>query len=767
MRPHTAITHSVLSFVIWVLVSCASIPTPTGPVSVDPKTLPVTLAVLPVRFLAVEKDVAGDFPIDAGTEKGEFVGNLTRGVVQNQLAGKGYNLRALPQVDRKLGADSWQSLTPDALCDRLGVDGLVYPEILTATMVSAVAYDLFKIEARIKMVNRLGTEVGAWRESASKRKVSLPTSVVGLTATVVGAFIDEPARKQMRLVIYDWGYRVSQPVPDNPLGKRLPEIRSVDSNIDRGVFAAGDTIKVTVNAENDLSGTFDLGEFKKDLPLSPVGDGTYQGIYVVQPGEETTGQPLTIRLMRPNGIERVWIEAGATVSIDGVPPPTPEKLTAQAGQDGVRLTWRLPQGEALKEFVVEKSTTAVGGFEAAASSQQLEWLDNTVAQGETCYYRVAAVDLAGNRSVKGQTIPVTVPFFDEVPLEASLSGDLVPGVYRLSTEAHIAAGHTLSIGPGTSLHIEGDNRIVVDGILDIAGSEQRPVILDGDGWTGIMVSERGQVRVTDAVLKSCAPCLENGGNAALTAVSVKGGRGDGLLLTGNGVMSLEKSDVSGFERGVVIKGGKGSIEKSALSNNTIGLDLVDGTVSLADNSLFDNSQSEIRTTRKLVLENNYLGAAAVADLKLDGDILVKSILDAPYPHGRKVVLVDDTQSTPEERARRFEAHKQKGIDAFGQRRFGDAHQELTAALALKKDAEVFLYLAYTQGSLGEEAKMAGTLDQGIAAFPYEVRLYQLYIKHLAAKGEKEKAQTLLERAIKMNPDDQNLMFLKDYVGNME
>ena len=112
------------------------------------------------------------------------------------------------------------------------------------------------------------------------------------------------------------------------------------------------------------------------------------------------------------------------------------------------------------------------------------------------------------------------------------------------------------------------------------------------------------------------------------------------------------------------------------------------------------------------------------------------------------------------------ATSRRESDAFGQRHFGDAHQELTAALMLKKDPEVFLYLAYTQGSLGEEAKMAETLDQGIEAFPYEVRLYQLYIKTLAAKGEKKKALTLLDRAIKMNPDDQNLLFLKDYVEAM-
>ncbi len=753
----------ILLGLVWVVASCAPTPTTTDSRSIDAAALPKTLAVLPIRFLAVEEEVPGDFPLESESEKGRFVGELARGVIHNQLAGKGYDMRVLNQVDQKLGADRWQDLTPQVICERLDVDGIIYPEIVTATMVTAVAYDLFKIEAKIKMVNRMGTELGVWQDRASKRKISLPTSVVGLTATVVGALVDDPAKKQMRLVIYDWGYRVCQFVPDNPQGTRLPEILSVESNVDRGVFAAGSSINVKASAESDLSCSFDLGDFKTDLPMVPVGDGIYQGVYVVQTGDQVAGQPLSIRLVRPNGVERVWIEAGATVTIDGVLPPVPEELTARARNEGVQLTWSLPQGEALKEFVVEKSTTAVGDFSVLAQSKQLQFLDGDVSQGQTYYYRVCTVDMAGNHSGYGPTTPVTVPFFDEVVLGAELSGNLVPGAYRLTQESHVPIGSVLSIGPGTTITVEGDSRIVVDGMLRVAGSSQRPTTFEGDGWTGIAVSSRGQAQLTDAVLKGCRPCLENAGNATLASVSVKGSRGDGLVLTDEGVMALTGVNVVGCERGVVIAGGRGTIEQSVLSGNTVGLDITGGDVVLHGNSLFDNTQSELRTNRKMVLAENYLGTATVKDIKADGDILVKSLLDAPYPHGRKVVLFDDKAITPEVMDRRFEEHKRKGIDAFTKRRFGDAHQELTAALTIRKDPEVFLYLAYAQSSMGEEDKMVETLEQGLSAFPYEVRLYQIYIKYLAANGENEKALNLLNRAIKMNPDDQNLLFMKQYI----
>ena len=331
-----------------LLASCAHVEKPPQVSYVESTTLPSKLAVLPLKFLPVKESVTGDFPVEASSDKGQFIGELARGVIHNQLAGKGYDMRLLSVIDKKLKGSAWSDMSAQALCEKLDVDGLVYPEIDTATMVTGVAYDLFKIEAKIRLVNKAGAELGSWKDSASKRKIALPTSPVGLATTIAGAFLDESARKQMRLVIYDWGWKVCQFVPDSPLGKSLPEVVSVDSNIDKDVFAMGEQIKVQVVAEKDLSCTFDLGNFKKNLPMSATGGGTYQGIYVVQEGDHAAHQPLSMHLTRPNGVERIWLETGGTVTVDGVLPPAPGKIVAQVSRGGVSLNWALPQGEDLK-----------------------------------------------------------------------------------------------------------------------------------------------------------------------------------------------------------------------------------------------------------------------------------------------------------------------------------------------------------------------------------------------------------------------------------
>jgi hypothetical protein len=747
----------------WLLAACAGPQQSAQAPQVETDRLPTKIAVLPARYLLDEQEAVGDFPVDPADDEAGFIGDLARGAIHNQLAGKGYAVQPLRQVNRSLEKNDWTALPASQLCEKLAVDGLLYPEIHNATMMRAVAYDRFKIDARIRFVNRQGEELGVWRDNAAKRKIALPTSPVELAATVVGALLDEPASKQMRLVVYDWGDKVSHAVPDCPYGQSLPDVVSVESNIDHRLFAAGERIEIKLTGEKGVDGRFDLGEFKRNQPMTEVESGVYQGVYVVRQGDRAAGLTLQVRLTRPNGAQRIWVETGGSLTLDGILPPPPADLRARAGKEGVTLSWTPPPGDDVQTFVVEKSATAVGDFSQVARTRELRWLDAEVAEGATCYYRVRAVDAAGNRSGQEHTLRATMPCYQEVTLRGPLSGTLAPGVYRIEESTRVAAGSVLEIGPGTRLTLAPEVGLAINGRLKVAGSPQRPAILEGQGWRGIEIAARGQAELSHAVLKGCGACLQNSGSLVMQGVCVKGDGGDGLQVLDEGVTTLRKVEVSGCQRGVLISGGKAAIETATLRDNAIGLEVAGGDLELRDCNLGGNRQWQLKTDRQLVLEGHYLGASTVEELKLQGDILVESLLDAPYPQGRKIVLVDDRDITPEVIEERFAKHKSRGMTAFAERRFGDAHQQLTQAMQLKRDRETYLYLAYTQSCLGEQKHMAATLERAIAAFPYEVRLYQVYVKHLVASGQQARALTMLNKALKMNPDNPNLAFMKQYV----
>ncbi|NIA10382.1 MAG: hypothetical protein GWP10_11810, partial [Nitrospiraceae bacterium] len=751
----------VLSIVL-VISSCAIHTKPHEISYVEKKAIPRRIAVLPARIVS-QKAQKVQWPIDPKSEKGMFITGLVRSVIQNQLSGKGYSMLRLDLVDKKL-ASSGNKISPEKACDLLGVDGLIYPVILSASMVSAVAFNLYKIEAKVKMVNKDGKELGTWSESASKRKIALPTGPVGAAATVVGAIIEESAKKQMRLVIYDWGWKIAQFIPDSPYGKALPQVVSVDTNIDKGTFVAGDQVIVDVTAEKDLTCTFDLGNFKKGLPMPYAGGGTYKGIYVVQKGDHTSTQTLTIHLVRPNGTERVWLETGGTITVDAIAPPAPEKIKAEASRQGISLSWGLPEAKDLKEFIVERSKAAVGKFSLLARTEKLTYLDAEVSQGSTYYYRVRSVDRAGNRSSQDNPLGITVPFFDEVKLPRQLTGHLVTGVYLVNGEAVIPQGEIVKIGPGSTIKFSSGSSIIARGSLKVTGSSRLPTVFEGDGWKGIVVGPSGRVEISNSILRGCAPCImAMGGNLEIDSVALKGKRGDGIIINGDTVFGAKNVEITGCKRGLFLNGGKDRVEESTITKNDVGIKVKSGTVELVNNNIFKNLDKDIISPGKLVLEDNYLGSASVKKLNLDGDILVKSLLDAPFPYGRKVILIEEGEITPANIKKHFQRYKARGKKAFTERRYGDAYQYFTKALRLKEDREIYLYLAYTQMALGETKKLERTLKKGIEAFPYEVRLYQVYVKYLTAKGKTKEALHLLGKALKMNPNDENLNFMKQYL----
>ncbi|MFO7599064.1 MAG: hypothetical protein R6X27_04555 [Candidatus Desulfacyla sp.] len=749
-----------------MMTSCGGGQKTRGPQAVnimEEKEIPDRVAVLPA-LLQPPKDEDMSLEIKPGSEDESFVTELVRGVINNQLSGKGYTTLPLNRVDQLLSSSSqeWKAMTPEALCKLLNVNGVIYPDILSATMLKTVAYDQYSVDAQIKMVNRQGKVLGTWSEAASKRKIAIPTSPIGAVATIAAAAMDEPAKQHMRLVVYDWGWKISQFIQDSPHMKALPEVLSVITNIDRGTFADGDRIEVEVNAEKGLTCTFDIGDFKTGISLTPTTEGTYNGAYLVRSGDTTQSQTLAIHLTKPNGVERTWVETGGTVTIDAVAPPPPSQIRAKPGKEGVSLSWTMPKEETdLKAFAVERGDSPVGEFTEVGQTGELEFLDPGVAQGSTTYYRVVSLDAIGNRSVPTKTIKSVMPFFEEMPLAKELKGALVPGVYLAEGESLIPEGETFKMGPGTRIKFSPGASLLSRGVLTIQGTQGKEVMFEGTEWKGIHVTQGGRVEIAHSRFEGCNPCLEaRGGLIQAQSTTVKGAGGTGVVIREEGHLEMEDLWVGGFQTGIVLDGARGKLEKSTITENDVGLVFIKGAVELADNNIHANREHEVTSSGRLVLAGNYLGASAQKDLRLKGDILVTSLLDAPYPNGRKVVLVSDKDITPEVVEARFQEYKKKGVEAFAQRKFGDAYQALNKALSLKDNREVYLYMAYTQMILGEEKMLDKTLAKGIEAFPYEVKLYQIYAKHLTARGKTEEALAMVNRALKMNPDDETLKTMK-------
>ncbi len=730
---------------------------------------PYTVAVLPARLQPPE-DTENSLEVQPGTPDETFLTELVRGVIQNQLAGKGYACQVLPLVDRKVSTlGDWTSITPKDLCRQLQVDGVVVIDIRTARILKAGIYDEYSLDSGVRIIDKAGSPVVDVAETESKRSLSIPTTPLGGVVKLIQLLVDSSARQHMRMVVYAWGWKVAQTIPDNVQGESLPEVLMVSTNIDKGSFAVGDSIDVELNTEKNLTCTFDLGDFRKGIPLSSDGAGVYRGSYVVREGDWTTGQPLQIRMERPNGMKRIWVETGGTIAIDAVPPPPPERLNSSTSVVGVSLLWSVPREEDLISFLVERSESPVAKFVTIASSEKATFVDPDVSQGGAYYYRIRSRDRLGNVSKPSNVLEVIVPQFGETVLPEPLKETLVPGAYKVERDLVVPNGVVFRPGAGVTLLFSPDAGLIVDGRLEMKGTEENPILLEGlngGPWKGIQVGRSGHADIEHARLRGCSTCVEvSGGKGTLTRSTLEGNGGTGVMLQKNLFFGLQEVRITDFETGILVERGEGSIDGCTLTHNTVGLQFIRGALRIMNSNFYEN-RTNVNASEPVVLEGCYLGAGNSGSGELPSGVLVRELLDAPYPQGRKISVSQPDQEvpvSPVQTEQRYEEHKAAGLAAFERGDFQSARDSLNIALTLKSDKEVFKTLAYAQIYLKEPDKAGETLQKGIEAFPEDPELYPIYVQYLVSRGDKGKAIPFLQKGLALNPNDENLKFLEKYV----
>jgi fibronectin type 3 domain-containing protein len=91
----------------------------------------------------------------------------------------------------------------------------------------------------------------------------------------------------------------------------------------------------------------------------------------------------------------------AAPAVDTVPPAIPDGLAATVQQGSVLLAWDANVTDPdLAGYVIYRSLREDAGYAALLSVpvNTNAWEDDTVQKGHSYYYRVAAVDAAGNES---------------------------------------------------------------------------------------------------------------------------------------------------------------------------------------------------------------------------------------------------------------------------------------------------------------------------------------------------------------------------------
>ncbi len=720
----------------------------------SPEGLPRIVAILPFHNETEEQAIS----------------EQVRKVFYNHFSSKPYTDVELTLVDRKVveieksTGKKVADIAPAEVCAALGCDGLVYGKVTSFRKVFAALYSQLNVGAEVRMVDtKTGKEIFRIADSVSYHGGSIPMSPLGALMSALSAAINLREIQQVRIV-NELCHKLNEkiPSPEESEARVRPAIREVITNAAEGPFRQGKTISVGLEGDGGLVATFDIGNFRKGLPMNEVKPGLYTGRYLVLPGDTTSHMPITASLRKPGGLESQWIDPGGTVVIDTTPPPRVTGLKGRGAEDRVTLTWNgVKDTPDLKGYEVLRSEKPLTGFAVIGETEHTRYDDLTARPGVTYHYRVLAVDTAGNRSEppdgvwgkrrSGEAEEVTGILREDVTLAGlyTLKGILrVPGGIALS----MSAGTTVECGEGSSLVVEGSIRTLPgEGPVEFAA-------VKGASWKGIRV-EKGEVHLRDLKVKGAEKALWFFEARGLLEGATLMENDTAFAIEGPSSLIVRDCHVASNKVAFHLRKTNATLTGNTVTRNGIGLSLDEFSGVARDNTIVDNEKNGVAATPAR-LDLNYFGSVAAGAMGLEG-ITVSRVYDGRPGQGKVVDVVPDPFASMAAEARKEAASRllAEGQDYFTRRNYGRATVLLEESLRASPTPEVYYYLALSYQEMKEEARALQYLEQGVERFPRDTRLGRALAVAYYERGREEKARPLLENLLRMNPEDRQVRFL--------
>ncbi len=598
---------TALALALLVVAGCASGEYTKGPV-VSAKELPRTIAVLPL--------VPPEDP-----DKEEPARVVTR-MIYGSLSASAYDVIKPQVVEERLvraglgDPKAAQAKTPAELAKLLKVDGVVYGELTHWNRIFLGVYAQVAAGAHIKLVDARNDVVLFERTEVSRsHEGGVPTNAISAAITLVQSALKLREIELIR-ASDDLVRNLLKGVPTPPPGeaRRPPAFGNVLSDGSGRLLKIGDVVTVIAQGQPGAIGTFDVHPIAKNLALEETGEGVYVGRYTVKPGDNGTDAFVVARLADGAGRFGEREDVLGRFNVDTVPPDAPKGLGVRLKDRTLTLAWTANTEPDLAAYRVYRSGSALSGFTVVATTETPGFSD---AIEGIAYYRVTAVDKAGNESAPGPSVALPV-------LPSQLTGTvtaesyLVPAhsPYVVQGSLTVDKGATLTILPGVVVRFApgAEGIVVKDGALVARGTPAQRITFTsaserpraGDFGAAVVVrAKTGQTSALEEVVVEHAGVgvrVESGGVEVLRAEIAKNLQ-SGVEVSGTGVLKLGDSRVAGQPAGtgVTVQGF--------------------GRAVLRGNSIVDNGWAVVNYSGNQVdARENWWGAGTPAEGLFVGDV---------------------------------------------------------------------------------------------------------------------------------------------------
>ena len=623
-------------------------------------------------------------PFKNETKKEEAF-EIVRRTFYNHFSSLRYGDLELFKVDQRLkktgftDPDEINKLSSQRLGKILGVDAVIYGRITHYDRAYAAVYSKVSVGAAVKMVDTKTNEfLWSGQHVQSKHQGGVPTTPVGLIITAISTAAN--IRQIELLRTSDDLFRdmvKTIPGPTVAEASRPPAIKMLVHDAVGSPKKAGDIIKVALEGDPHCAASFDIGDFKQAIEMKEIQSGFYEAKYQVRPGDNAHEAIITGYLTDERGNTAQWMDVIGAITIDTTPPNIPTSLSTISHDHEVVLTWDTNKEEDLAQYKIYRSQTPLTGYESIVFTEFNTIADTGITNYTPFYYKVSALDKAGNESelspsVEGMAIPPgPTPVSGEILKDTIWHAGASP--YVIENDIHVRPKVTLVIEPGTRIESMGGS-IVIQGQLQAVGDKEGMIIFDGfkgGQWAGIIFdrvkNDKSNVsfcQVKNALvgltILSSSPFvnhIEFSKNE--TGILIKGSFSTSQVTenyihsnTDSGIIVSEASSpvITGNTikrngmHGLFCDGGNPLIRaNSIVGSSGDGIHVVFGRPQVMGNNIHDNSGLAIVNSPKgepIQASDNWWGSAdpKVIFSSTMGKVIVNSALDSLAPNGKPFTI---------------------------------------------------------------------------------------------------------------------------------
>ncbi|HBR22396.1 MAG TPA: hypothetical protein DD713_07530 [Nitrospiraceae bacterium] len=754
---------SSILFILIFLSSCA----PTEKIKKDtPEAQAVAAEELP-RIVAV-------LPFQNDTEE-RGIANQVRKAFYNHFSSKPYKDIEPSILDEKIvyleksTGKTVLEMKPAEVCQSLGCDGLVYGRITDFKKVYAAVYSQLGVEAEVWIVNtKTGKEVLRLKDAVRYHEGSIPMSPLGIIMTAVSTAMNLREIQQVRLVS-ELAYKLNEkiPSPSGMAAEERPVIKEVLTNIKEGPFGKGKIIRAGLEGDKSMVAMFDIGNYKKNIPMKEVRPGIYTGEYLVLPGDNIKDMPIVATLKKPGGYESQWIDVSGFVTIDTTPPPQVKGVKAKGFHDRIEIAWeQLKDISDLAGYKVLRSEQPLSGYAEIAKVEVSIFEDKTAKPDKIYYYRVSAFDQTGNESDLHDPLRASLVSKEPVPLSGELKKDTVlSGIYIVKNSLTVPKGLSLTIEPETRIMFDENASLNVHGKMIVSGKES-PVELIPAGdkkWKGI-TAEGANIAVSGFRIKGAATAMLLRNTEGSMENVVITGSNIGVSVLGTPSVAMKSLTISGNKTGIELQQTDAKVLQANIFQNAEGISIKGFSGEIKDNNIVDNEKN-ISSESNIKIGANYFGSVNVDEMRIKGISLTKTY-DNKVPDGKIVDAIFNPYAnlSHEERQKKAAEILIEAGSYFRQRNYGKAVTLFEEALKALPTADTYYYIALCYQEMKEDEKALKYLREGVEKFPKDSTLQKSLGLMYYQRGKDAEAKKAFEEVLRLSPEDRQVKFLMERIG---